>query len=94
MTPDAADEILAAAERAARGGARPGARPDRRHAGSGRILLYRLEKPIVLDADGLWALAGTSTGSSRATPRRCSRRTLASSVAARPAAPPGSAPTG
>ena len=36
-----------------------------------RILLDRLELPVVLDADGLWALPGTTTGSSPATRRPC-----------------------
>jgi ADP-dependent NAD(P)H-hydrate dehydratase / NAD(P)H-hydrate epimerase len=58
MTPDAADEILAAAERAGAVALGPGlGRTDGTRALVG-FLLDRLDKPIVLDADGLWALAG------------------------------------
>ena len=58
LTPEAADEILAAAERAGAVALGPGlGRTD----GAGALvgfLLDRLEKPVVLDADGLWALTG------------------------------------
>ena len=58
MTPEAADEILAAAERAGAVALGPGlGRTDGARALVG-FLLDRLEKPIVLDADGLWAVAG------------------------------------
>ena len=58
MTPEAADEILAAAERARAVALGPGlGRTEGTRALVG-FLLDRLEKPIVLDADGLWAVAG------------------------------------
>jgi NAD(P)H-hydrate epimerase len=58
MTPDAADDILAAAERAGAVALGPGlGRTDGTRALVG-FLLDRLDKPVVLDADGLWALAG------------------------------------
>jgi ADP-dependent NAD(P)H-hydrate dehydratase / NAD(P)H-hydrate epimerase len=58
MTMDAADTILEAAERATAVALGPGlGRTDGVRALIG-YLLDRLEKPIALDADGLWALAG------------------------------------
>jgi ADP-dependent NAD(P)H-hydrate dehydratase / NAD(P)H-hydrate epimerase len=58
MTPEAADEILAAAERAGAVALGPGlGRTEGARALVG-FLLDRLEKPVVLDADGLWAVAG------------------------------------
>jgi NAD(P)H-hydrate epimerase len=58
MTPEAADEILDAAERAGAIALGPGlGRTEGARALVG-FLLDRLEKPVVLDADGLWALAG------------------------------------
>ena len=58
LVPDAADEILAAAERAGAVALGPGlGRTDGTRALVG-FLLDRLDKPVVLDADGLWALAG------------------------------------
>ncbi|MET1009021.1 MAG: NAD(P)H-hydrate dehydratase [Gaiellaceae bacterium] len=58
MTPEAADEILAAAERAGAVALGPGlGRTDGTRALVG-FLLDRLDRPVVLDADGLWALAG------------------------------------
>jgi len=58
LTPDAADEILLAAERAGAVALGPGlGRSDGTRALVG-FLLDRLDKPVVLDADGLWALAG------------------------------------
>jgi NAD(P)H-hydrate epimerase len=58
MTPEAADEILAAAERAGAIALGPGlGRTEGARALVG-FLLDRLEKPVVLDADGLWAVAG------------------------------------
>jgi len=58
LTPEAADEILVAAERAGAVALGPGlGRTDGTRALVG-FLLDRLDKPIVLDADGLWALAG------------------------------------
>ncbi|HWB57440.1 MAG TPA: NAD(P)H-hydrate dehydratase [Gaiellaceae bacterium] len=58
MTPDAADTILAQAERAGAVALGPGlGRTDGTVALVER-LLEQLEKPVVLDADGLWALAG------------------------------------
>ncbi|HEY7003857.1 MAG TPA: NAD(P)H-hydrate dehydratase [Gaiellaceae bacterium] len=58
MTMDAADEILDAAEKARAVALGPGlGRTDGARALVG-YLLDRLDKPLVLDADGLWALAG------------------------------------
>jgi ADP-dependent NAD(P)H-hydrate dehydratase / NAD(P)H-hydrate epimerase len=58
MTMDAADPILEAAERATAVALGPGlGRTDATRALVG-YLLDRLDKPIVLDADGLWAVAG------------------------------------
>jgi hydroxyethylthiazole kinase-like uncharacterized protein yjeF len=58
MTLDAADAILEAAERAGAVALGPGlGRTDGTRALVG-YLLDRLDKPIVLDADGLWALVG------------------------------------
>ncbi len=58
MTPEAADEILDAAERARAVALGPGlGRTEGTRALVG-FLLDRLDKPVVLDADGLWALAG------------------------------------
>jgi ADP-dependent NAD(P)H-hydrate dehydratase / NAD(P)H-hydrate epimerase len=57
LTPAAADDILAAAERADAVALGPGLG---RSEGTGelvRILLERLDVPVVLDADGLWAAA-------------------------------------
>jgi hydroxyethylthiazole kinase-like uncharacterized protein yjeF len=58
MTLDAADAILEAAERAGAVAIGPGlGRTDKSRA-LVAYLLDRLDKPIVLDADGLWALVG------------------------------------
>jgi hydroxyethylthiazole kinase-like uncharacterized protein yjeF len=58
MTRDAADSILGAAERAGAVALGPGlGRTEAAQALVGH-LLDRLDKPVVLDADGLWALAG------------------------------------
>jgi ADP-dependent NAD(P)H-hydrate dehydratase / NAD(P)H-hydrate epimerase len=58
MTVEAADEILEAAERARAVALGPGlGRTDGTRALVG-FLLDRLDKPVVVDADGLWALAG------------------------------------
>jgi hydroxyethylthiazole kinase-like uncharacterized protein yjeF len=58
MTVEAADEILEAASRARAVALGPGlGRTDGTRALVG-FLLDRLDKPVVLDADGLWALAG------------------------------------
>jgi len=58
MTMDAADEILDAAGKATAVAIGPGlGRTDAARALVG-YLLDRLDKPVVLDADGLWALAG------------------------------------
>jgi len=58
MTMDAADTILAAAERAGAVALGPGlGRTEAAQALVGH-LLDRLDKPVVLDADGLWALVG------------------------------------
>jgi len=58
MTMDAADAILEAAEKATAVAIGPGiGRTDAVRALIG-YLLDRLDKPIVLDADGLWAAAG------------------------------------
>lgn len=58
MTVEAADAILEAAERAGAVALGPGlGRTDGARALVG-FLLDRLDKPVVLDADGLWALVG------------------------------------
>jgi hydroxyethylthiazole kinase-like uncharacterized protein yjeF len=58
MTMDAADEILEAAQKATAVAIGPGlGRTDAVRALVG-FLLDRLDKPVVLDADGLWAVAG------------------------------------
>ena len=58
MTMDAADEIIDAAERASAVALGPGlGRTDAVRALVG-YLLDRLDKPIALDADGLWAVVG------------------------------------
>ena len=58
MTMDAADEILDAAQKATAVALGPGlGRTDGVRALVG-YLLDRLDKPVVLDADGLWAVAG------------------------------------
>jgi len=58
MTMDAAETILAASERADAVALGPGlGRTEAAQALVGH-LLDRLDKPVVLDADGLWALAG------------------------------------
>jgi NAD(P)H-hydrate epimerase len=58
MTMDAANAVLEAAEKASAIAIGPGlGRTDAVRALVG-YLLDRLDKPIVLDADGLWALAG------------------------------------
>jgi ADP-dependent NAD(P)H-hydrate dehydratase / NAD(P)H-hydrate epimerase len=58
MTMDAADEILDAAQKATAVAIGPGlGRTDAVRALVG-YFLDRLDKPVVLDADGLWALAG------------------------------------
>jgi NAD(P)H-hydrate epimerase len=58
MTLDAADAVIEAAERASAVALGPGlGRTDGTRA-LVAYLLDRLDKPIVLDADGLWALAG------------------------------------
>ena len=58
MTMDAADEILEAAEKASAVAIGPGlGRTDGVRALVG-YLLDRLDKPVVLDADGLWAIVG------------------------------------
>jgi NAD(P)H-hydrate epimerase len=58
MTTDAADAILGAAERAGAVALGPGlGRTEAAQALVGR-LLDRLDKPVVVDADALWALAG------------------------------------
>jgi NAD(P)H-hydrate epimerase len=58
MTAEAADEILEAAKRAGAVALGPGlGRTDGTRALVG-FLLDRLDKPVVLDADGLWALTG------------------------------------
>ncbi len=58
LTPEAADVVLEAAERAGAVALGPGlGRAEGTRALVG-FLLDRLDKPVVLDADGLWALAG------------------------------------
>ncbi|HWM14545.1 MAG TPA: NAD(P)H-hydrate dehydratase, partial [Gaiellaceae bacterium] len=58
MTMDAADTVLAASERAGAVALGPGL--GRTEAAQALVshLLDRLDKPVVLDADGLWALVG------------------------------------
>jgi len=58
LTLDAADTVLEAAERADAVAVGPGL--GRADSGRGLVgyLLDRLDKPVVLDADGLWALSG------------------------------------
>jgi ADP-dependent NAD(P)H-hydrate dehydratase / NAD(P)H-hydrate epimerase len=58
MTMDAADEILDAAQKAAAVALGPGLGRTDGVRGLVGYLLDRLDKPIVLDADGLWAVAG------------------------------------
>ena len=58
MTMDAADAILEAAEKATAIAIGPGLGRTDAVRGLVGYLLDRLDKPIVLDADGLWALAG------------------------------------
>jgi NAD(P)H-hydrate epimerase len=58
MTADAADTILEAAKRAGAVAIGPGLGRSDETRELVRILLDRLEVPVVLDADGLWALAG------------------------------------
>jgi ADP-dependent NAD(P)H-hydrate dehydratase / NAD(P)H-hydrate epimerase len=58
LTPDAADEILAAAERADAVALGPGLGRNEATRALVGLLLDRLDKQVVLDADGLWALAG------------------------------------
>jgi NAD(P)H-hydrate epimerase len=58
MTPDAAETILAAAEKAKAVAIGPGLGRSEGTRELVRILLDRIELPVVLDADGLWALAG------------------------------------
>jgi NAD(P)H-hydrate epimerase len=68
LVPEAADAIVAAAARAAAVAIGPGLG---RSAGTRelvRLLLERLELPVVLDADGLWALAGNLAWASRREP--------------------------
>jgi NAD(P)H-hydrate epimerase len=58
MTMDAADVILEAAEKATAVAIGPGLGRNDAVRGLVGYLLDRLDKPIVLDADGLWALEG------------------------------------
>jgi hydroxyethylthiazole kinase-like uncharacterized protein yjeF len=58
MTAEAAEAILEAAEKARAVAIGPGLGRTDGTAELVRVLLDRLELPIVLDADGLWALAG------------------------------------
>ena len=58
MTPAAADVILAAAERVDAVALGPGLGRTDGTRELVRILLERLELPVLLDADGLWAVAG------------------------------------
>ena len=62
LAPAAVDAILEAAERAAAVVARPGSRPRRRRRASwSRSSPRRIEAPLLVDADGLNALAGRSS---------------------------------
>jgi NAD(P)H-hydrate epimerase len=58
LTPGAADAVLDAAERADVVALGPGLGRTEGVRGLVGFLLDRVEKPVVLDADGLWALAG------------------------------------
>jgi hydroxyethylthiazole kinase-like uncharacterized protein yjeF len=58
LTPAAADTILEAAERADAVAIGPGLGRTDGTSGLVGYLLDRLDKPVVLDADGLWALGG------------------------------------
>lgn len=58
LTPGAADTVLEAAERADAIALGPGLGRTEGVRGLVGFLLDRVEKPVVLDADGLWALAG------------------------------------
>jgi len=58
MGPEAASTILEAAERAGAVALGPGLGRTDRTRELVRLLLERLELPVVLDADGLWAVAG------------------------------------
>ncbi|MGH3031821.1 MAG: NAD(P)H-hydrate dehydratase, partial [Gaiellaceae bacterium] len=58
LTPGAADAVLEAAERADAVALGPGLGRTEGVRGLVGFLLDRVEKPVVLDADGLWALAG------------------------------------
>ncbi len=58
LTPGAADTILEAAERAGAVAIGPGLGRTDGVRGLVGFLLDRIERPIVLDADGLWAVAG------------------------------------
>jgi hydroxyethylthiazole kinase-like uncharacterized protein yjeF len=58
MTMDAADEILDAAQKATAVAIGPGLGRTNGVRALVGYLLDRLEKPVVLDADGLWAVAG------------------------------------
>jgi ADP-dependent NAD(P)H-hydrate dehydratase / NAD(P)H-hydrate epimerase len=58
LTPEAADVVLEAASRAGAVALGPGLGRSDGTRELVRVLLERLELPVVLDADGLWALAG------------------------------------
>jgi hydroxyethylthiazole kinase-like uncharacterized protein yjeF len=58
LTPGAADPVLEAAERADAVALGPGLGRTEGVRGLVGFLLDRVDKPVVLDADGLWALAG------------------------------------
>ena len=58
MTAEAADTIIEAAKRASAVAIGPGLGRSDGTREIVRILLDRLDVPVVLDADGLWALAG------------------------------------
>lgn len=58
LVPEAADEILALADRASAVAVGPGLGRSDGTRELVRILLERLELPVVVDADGLWALVG------------------------------------
>jgi hydroxyethylthiazole kinase-like uncharacterized protein yjeF len=58
LTPEAGDDILAATERAGALALGPGLGRSEGTRELVRALLARLELPVVLDADGLWAVSG------------------------------------
>ena len=65
LLPRSADAVLAAAERAGAAAIGPGLGRNRGTRELVRILLERLEVPVVLDADALWGSSHSSGGRPR-----------------------------